>query len=180
MKTWIAVLAVVIIAALAVGGYYISRGMGSGNTTVYSSTVYTSVGPGTSQNTTASSTYLTTIPGGQNSTQYTVMIMHNSTIGNYLTNGAGFTLYFFRTDIQNSGTSACNGSCAGIWPPFYASTLTLPPALSASSFNTIIRSDGTKQLTYYGWPLYLYAPDTAPGSIKGEGIGKVWYAYQVP
>ena len=52
--------------------------------------------------------------------------------------------------------------------------------LNASAFNTIIRSDGTKQLTYEGWPLYRYAQDKAPGSIKGEGIGDVWYAYQLP
>ena len=42
------------------------------------------------------------------------------------------------------------------------------------------RSDGTKQLTYNGWPLDHYALDRIPGNMKGEGIGGVWYAYQVP
>ena len=42
----------------------------------------------------------------------------------------------------------------------------------------ITRSDGSKQATYGGHPLYTYTADTAPGQAKGNGInvnGGVWH-----
>jgi predicted lipoprotein with Yx(FWY)xxD motif len=43
---------------------------------------------------------------------------------------------------------------------------------------TITRSDGSKQATYDGHPLYTYAADTAPGQATGNGVngfGGVWH-----
>lgn len=37
------------------------------------------------------------------------------------------------------------------------------------------RTDGTKQVTYGGHPLYYYLGDTAPGQTKGQGVGGVWF-----
>ena len=110
---------------------------------------------------------------------YTVQIGSSASIGHYLENGTGFTLYMFGTDKPGNGTSSCTGSCAAVWPPFYASNLNLPSGLSSSSFSTITRSDGTKQTTYNGWPLYHYATDASAGSMLGEGLnqlGGLWYA----
>ena len=48
--------------------------------------------------------------------------------------------------------------------------------------STITRSDGTKQATYDGHPLYTYAGDTAPGQAKGNGLnasGGLWYEMTV-
>jgi predicted lipoprotein with Yx(FWY)xxD motif len=42
----------------------------------------------------------------------------------------------------------------------------------------ITRSDGSKQATYNGHPLYTYIGDTAPGQAKGNGLnlsGGVWH-----
>ena len=115
-----------------------------------------------------------------NTTQYSVNITSKAGIGSYLTNATGFTLYTFSRDTQNSGASACTGSCAGKWPAFYVSSLTLPSGLSASSFTVITRSDGSKQLAYDGWPLYYYFNDMSPGETSGQGVGNVWYACTVP
>jgi predicted lipoprotein with Yx(FWY)xxD motif len=44
---------------------------------------------------------------------------------------------------------------------------------------TTARSNGTKQATYNGHPLYTYAGDTTPGQTTGEGLnqfGAEWYA----
>jgi predicted lipoprotein with Yx(FWY)xxD motif len=125
-------------------------------------------------------TVTTTAGSAMESPEYTVDIAYNPSIGFYLTNATGFTLYVFTHDTPGNGTSTCTGACLQIWPAFYASTLKLPPGLDATSFTVINRPDGAKQLAYNGWPLYYYAPDKAPGDIKGQGVKGVWFAYTVP
>ena len=95
-----------------------------------------------------------------------------------LTNSAGFTLYWFAPDT--STTSKCTGSCATYWPPVKA------PATEGSGvtgkLGTITRSDGSRQVTYDGHPLYTYVGDTAPGQNKGNGqnlSGGKWYEVTV-
>ena len=95
-----------------------------------------------------------------------------------LTNAKGFTLYWFAPDT--STTSKCNGSCARYWPPVKG------PVTAGSGvtgkLGTITRSDGTKQATYNGHPLYTYVADTAPGQDKGNGLklsGGLWYVVKV-
>lgn len=111
---------------------------------------------------------------------YTVGLAYKSPIGLYLTNASGWTLYLFTQDVPNNGTSACYGQCAQFWPPFYVSNLKVPPGLNASLFGTITRTDGGKQLTYNGYPLYYFAPDKQPGDTNGQGVGGVWFTYSVP
>jgi predicted lipoprotein with Yx(FWY)xxD motif len=43
---------------------------------------------------------------------------------------------------------------------------------------TAPRTDGTVQITYNGWPLYLWPPDRAPGMATGQALtnaGGLWY-----
>lgn len=137
-------------------------------------------GAGTSNATSTTSTTNTSSTSSASASQgYTAQIGDSATIGHYLENGTGFTLYMFATDTPGNGTSTCTGSCAAVWPPFYASSLNLPPGLSQSNFSTITRPDGTKQSAYNGWPLYYYVSDTSAGSMVGEGLnqfGGLWYA----
>jgi predicted lipoprotein with Yx(FWY)xxD motif len=47
---------------------------------------------------------------------------------------------------------------------------------------TITRSDGSKQATYDGHPLYTYIADSAPGQAKGNNInlnGGIWHEVPV-
>ena len=91
-----------------------------------------------------------------------------------VTNAQGFTLYLFAPDTATA--SKCTGACAQIWPP-----VTGPAAAGqgvTGTLGTITRSDGSKQVTYNGHPLYTYAADTAAGQAKGNGInvdGGVWH-----
>jgi predicted lipoprotein with Yx(FWY)xxD motif len=41
----------------------------------------------------------------------------------------------------------------------------------ASALGTTTRSDGTKQVTYKGHPLYYFIADKRPGQITGQGDG---------
>lgn len=128
--------------------------------------------------TTSTSTMKTTTIGSI----YTLILENNASLGTYLANQSGFTLYYYKYDVRNSGISYCSSSCSqtGSFPAFYTPTLILPSGLNASSFNTITRSDGTKQLVYNGLPLYLsrqniQAGQTANMSSAGFIIANTEY-----
>jgi predicted lipoprotein with Yx(FWY)xxD motif len=87
----------------------------------------------------------------------------------------GKTLYYFAKDIPSSATRACNGQCAVVWPVFSADPVTVSSPLDPADFSSITRADGSKQTTYYGWPLYYYQADTKPGDVNGENVLKVWF-----
>jgi predicted lipoprotein with Yx(FWY)xxD motif len=95
--------------------------------------------------------------------------------GIWLTDPAGRTLYLFTHD--KGTTSECYDACAKTWPPL----LTTGPVTISGQYTlqndlgTTTRTDGTKQVTYGGHPLYYFAGDTAPGQTKGQGVGGVWF-----
>ena len=104
---------------------------------------------------------------------YTINTAINKTMGTYLINQTGFTLYYFKMDPGN-GTSTCSGGCATLWPPFYAKKVTVPTGLNASDFTSITRKDGMNQTAFKGWPLYHYSKDMLPGNAKGQGFKGIW------
>jgi predicted lipoprotein with Yx(FWY)xxD motif len=101
-----------------------------------------------------------------------VKLGKNDTLGSYLTDGNGNSLYIFLMDTSNK--SACSDACAANWPPLYGSA---KPAdgLDAAKFGTLMRPDGTMQVTFNGHPLYLWSKDAKPGDVTGQGIKNVWY-----
>lgn len=176
MKNSLIVLVLAIIVIVAVGGYYVSRGSGSSTVSQSGGTCIGTNGQPCGATSTVNQTgTINTAPA----INFTVSMMHSPAVGDYLVNGSGFTLYYFKLDTQNSGTSACNGGCAITWPAFYTNNLVLPAGFNLANFSTITRSDGTKQLAYDGWPLYTYAHDTAAGEMNGQGVGGVWYAFNM-
>jgi predicted lipoprotein with Yx(FWY)xxD motif len=106
-----------------------------------------------------------------------ILVGETAELGQFLTDGAGNTLYLFTKDAP--GTSNCNDDCAANWPPFYADDgVTLPDGV-AGELGEIDRDDGTEQTTYNGWPLYYWINDQAPGDTTGQGVGEVWYVVEV-
>lgn len=115
---------------------------------------------------------------GQASGTATVSLASISGIpGKALVGSNGHTVYLFEAD--KSGTSACSGACAAVWPPLTVSgTPKAGSGVSQALLGTIKRSDGTMQLAYHGHPLYYFAPDTAAGTARGQGLnsfGAKWY-----
>lgn len=98
-------------------------------------------------------------------------------VGSYLTGADGMTLYIFTKDTAGDGKSTCNGDCASNWPPLVVATLDEVKADSGATGALALatRDDGTKQVTYKGLPLYYFAPDSAAGDTKGQGVGGVWF-----
>jgi predicted lipoprotein with Yx(FWY)xxD motif len=129
----------------------------------------------------------TTASGGQpaaagTSPYYDVKTRPVSGLGTVLVNGQGLTLYMFVPDKQR-GRSTCYRTCASGWPPLRLPTGVTVPVASGrarpSLLGTTTRKDGSLQVTYNRWPLYLWVSDTRPGQATGEGIdslGGYWYA----
>jgi len=90
-----------------------------------------------------------------------------------LTNTKGLTVYMFAAD--SPGKSKCYGDCASYWPPVTGSPSAAPGI--PGTFGTTTRTDGTKQVTYNGHPLYTYVGDGGPGSAQGNNLnlsGGLW------
>lgn len=104
----------------------------------------------------------------------TVQTKHDPKLGTILAGAKGLTLYHFTKDTT-PGKSACYEACAKAWPPL---TTTGTPTLASGvpgELGTITRTDGTKQVTYNGLPLYYFAKDGDAGDTYGQGIGGVWF-----
>jgi len=104
----------------------------------------------------------------------TVLVRQSSTLGPFLTDASGKTLYLFTKDTVK-GESTCYDKCETNWPIFTATEpLTLPDGV-AGELTTITRTDGTTQVAYNGIPLYYFAGDANTGDTNGQGVGDVWY-----
>ena len=103
-------------------------------------------------------------------------VLKARTVGgvNLLTDAKGLTLYWFAPDTTTK--SACYGSCAAYWPPV-TGTPSAGPGVTGT-LGTINRTDGTKQATYDGHPLYTYVGDGSPGQANGNNLnlnGGLWH-----
>ena len=100
-----------------------------------------------------------------------------SGLGKILVDSKGRTLYLWLKDSGDK--SACSGGCAVAWPPLRASGKpTAGDGAKASLLGTIARSDGQRQVTYNGHPLYGFQGDSKPGDTTGQGnpgFGAPWY-----
>jgi predicted lipoprotein with Yx(FWY)xxD motif len=114
---------------------------------------------------------------GASSSGGTVITTAKSSAGTFLTNGSGRAVYLWVKDTGDM--SNCNGACAGAWPPVTTTaTATASGSAKASDIGTITRSDGTKQVTYDGHPLYYFSGDSGPGTATGQGsdgFGAKWW-----
>lgn len=95
--------------------------------------------------------------------------------GTLITGADHRTLYVFKPDEKSTSghdkKSTCNGACATVWPPVLASSI---PAVSGEANASLIglttRSNGTKQVTYNGLPLYYYTADKKAGQSVGNHL----------
>jgi predicted lipoprotein with Yx(FWY)xxD motif len=108
--------------------------------------------------------------------QVTLIMGMPSAIGPIVTDDDMFTLYRSDRDTAAPPTSRCTGPCAATWQPVLVGDKVIFDGGDPSLVGTLVRPDGTKQLTLKGWPLYRYAGDRFEGDTNGEGVDGVWSA----
>ncbi|MGC5168831.1 COG4315 family predicted lipoprotein [Luteimicrobium sp. DT211] len=103
--------------------------------------------------------------------------VHQGSLGSYLTDSQGNTLYLFAKDP--TGKSSCSGSCAAAWPPFTAQgKAEAGSGIDGAKLTTITRDDGSKQVAYDGHALYYFVKDAKAGDTTGQGVdgfGALWW-----
>lgn len=98
--------------------------------------------------------------------------------GTVLVSSKGMALYLLSSETD--GRIVCTGACLSIWPPLLVGSGGRPAASGAVAghLGVVRRPDGSRQVTYNGYPLYLYAGDARPGQVTGQAItsfGGTWY-----
>jgi predicted lipoprotein with Yx(FWY)xxD motif len=130
-----------------------------------------------SSGTTSSSSTPAASSTATGSTTALVITTKSGSAGPYLTNGSGRAVYMWTKDGMNK--SECSGACASAWPPVPAGgTVSASGSAVSSDLGSITRSDGSKQVTYDGHPLYYFAGDTGSGTTNGQGsdgFGAKWW-----
>ena len=108
----------------------------------------------------------------------TVLHVQKSAVGWVLAVANGQVVYAYDKDPKG-GTPACTGSCAQIWLPVTGSHPIASPAdKGLGTLGTVAISNGAKQITYNGSPLYTYKGAKALAT-KGNGVGGVWHVIKM-
>jgi predicted lipoprotein with Yx(FWY)xxD motif len=104
--------------------------------------------------------------------------LRSTSLGRVIVDSKGHTLYSFGHDLKNK--SRCAGACASNWPPALSKGKAKPKVgagIKTAKLRVIKRSDGGRQLSYAGHPLYRYVGDSKPDDVNGQGLnffGGVW------
>ncbi|MEV6667847.1 COG4315 family predicted lipoprotein [Streptomyces nigra] len=116
-------------------------------------------------------------PDAEKAASSVTVTTKNTSLGKILVNDKGHTLYLFESDKKDKST--CNDACAEAWPPLKADgKVVAKGGVDSKLLDTIKRSDGSKQVTYKGQPLYTFADDTKAGQTNGQGVdafGAKWF-----
>jgi len=116
----------------------------------------------------------TAIPKQPRTTDPVIGIAAREELGEVMT-ADGMTVYVYTKDRPRQ--TVCYDICAMNWPPLLVThTPTLSQPFPGGTFGSVIRQDGSKQLTYKNLPLYLYIEDP-PGTdqANGQGVDQEWF-----
>ncbi len=104
----------------------------------------------------------------------TINIQKVSSTVSYLTDGNGMSLYISLKDGPSK--SNCDATCLVTWRPVLVSgKIIAGPGVNLANLSIFTRTDGTRQVTYLGAPLYTYSMDVNPGDTNGHGVDGEWF-----
>lgn len=112
----------------------------------------------------------TSAPTSKPSSSATIATAKVPGYGVALSTGKGVTVFLF------NGKSGCTGACAKVWRPLIASGKpTAGSGAQASLLSTVKLSDGTRQVTYAGHPLFTHPGVNAVSVAGSASDGGIWY-----
>ena len=107
----------------------------------------------------------------------TVVTTGESPFGRMLFDDRGQAIYLF--EPESEGRPACYGECETAWPPVLTEGRPVARGgLRQDMLDVVERRDGSRQVTYGGWPLYFYAHED-PGEVLCHDVvlnGGLWLA----
>ena len=92
----------------------------------------------------------------------------NTSLGKVLFTTTGMALYTYGSDTKNH--SNCNGSCLAAWPALTVAKGLTPTGNGVRGLGVMVRSNGERQVTWNGRPLYRFVSDPK-GKVTGNGVG---------
>jgi len=106
----------------------------------------------------------------------TVLHVQKSAVGWVLALSNGQVVYAYDKDPKG-GSPACTGSCAQVWLPVTGSPVVSPADTGLGTLGTVATSNGAKQVTYNGMPLYTLKGAKA---FSVAGNGGMWHVVKLP
>ena len=114
------------------------------------------------------------------------VILESTAVGTVLAAQVANGYRSLNTLTFDTPTSAtCTGPCTGIWPPLLTDRqASAGPGVNRDGLGIVTRPDGTRQVTYFGHPVYLFFGDLGAGAPSGLTNGEylvdqfahgVWY-----
>jgi predicted lipoprotein with Yx(FWY)xxD motif len=107
----------------------------------------------------------------------TIMVVQKSAIGYVLAEANQQVVYTYSKDSKD-GKPTCTGSCATTWPPVTGVPKAGPADTFPASFGVVKGAGGVEQITYDGYPLYVFA-GAKPFTTSGNGVGGVWHVVKL-
>jgi predicted lipoprotein with Yx(FWY)xxD motif len=96
-------------------------------------------------------------------------------MGSVVTDKDGRVMYRFDKDSKSPAKSNCDGTCAKVWPPVLTLGIPVVDGVDPTLVDTVVRTDGTMQVTIGGWPVYTYIGDKKPLAWTGQGVAGTWW-----
>jgi predicted lipoprotein with Yx(FWY)xxD motif len=110
----------------------------------------------------------TSSAAGSHTSSNTVSVRQLSGVGSVLVDHTGKALY--SNDLEAGGKIVCNdGACTAFWKPLTLAGGKPTASKGAGKLGVITRSDGNRQVTDNGKPLYTFSEDS-PGKATGNGF----------
>jgi predicted lipoprotein with Yx(FWY)xxD motif len=110
----------------------------------------------------------------------TLQVLSTHRYGAILIDSSGYMVYGFALDKRNTDVCQSEHECLSQWPPLLAPhKLVLGRGVRGSLVHSIRLKNGQRQLTYNGWPLYLYVQDDhakQTSNINIDQFGGNWPA----
>ncbi len=118
-----------------------------------------------------------TLPASTAQSSGTTIKTGNSDLGEVLFDASGQAIYIW--EVEKSEQPQCYGDCEQAWPPVLTGGAPVAAGLvNATLLGTTSRTDGSRQVTYAGHPLYFYAHE-GKNEVKCHKVrthGGLWWA----